>query len=139
MGSGKLEGALRALATELGVSESVRLLGQVAGGRRYFKAFDLFALSSDHEPFGMVLLEAMAAGVPVVGTDCGGGREVVQGVGELFPLGDAAALADVLQRQAQSRDLPALREHLQMHLQQRFSDAVVRERFWSLPLRAMLS
>ena len=139
MGSGKLEASLKHLAAELGVTESVRFLGQVAGGRRYFKAFDLFALSSDHEPFGMVLLEAMAAGVPVIGTDCGGGREVVQGVGELFPLGDAAALAGALQRQAQNRDLPALRERLQTHLQQRFSDAVVRERFWSLPLRAMLS
>ena len=139
MGSGKLEVSLKHLAAELGVTDSVRFLGQVAGGRRYFKAFDLFALSSDHEPFGMVLLEAMAAGVPVIGTDCGGGREVVQGVGELFPLGDAAALAGALQRQAQNRDLPALRERLQVHLQQRFSDAVVRERFWSLPLRAMLS
>lgn len=139
MGSGKLEASLKQLAAELGVTERVRFLGQVAGGRRYFQAFDLFALSSDHEPFGMVLLEAMAAGVPVIGTDCGGGREVVQGVGELFPLGDAAALAGALQRQAQSRDLPALRERLQTHLQQRFSDAVVRERFWSLPLRAMLS
>ncbi|MDH1056791.1 glycosyltransferase [Aquipseudomonas alcaligenes] len=139
MGSGKLEASLKHLAAELGVTESVRFLGQVAGGRRYFKAFDLFALSSDHEPFGMVLLEAMAAGVPVIGTDCGGGREVVQGAGELFPLGDAAALAGALQRQAQNRDLPALRERLQTHLQQRFSDAVVRERFWSLPLRAMLS
>lgn len=139
MGSGKLEVSLKHLAAELGVTESVRFLGQVAGGRRYFKAFDLFALSSDHEPFGMVLLEAMAAGVPVIGTDCGGGREVVQGAGELFPLGDASALAGALQRQAQNRDLPALRERLQTHLQQRFSDAVVRERFWSLPLRAMLS
>ncbi|MBU0563624.1 MAG: glycosyltransferase [Gammaproteobacteria bacterium] len=139
MGSGKLEGALRALAAELGVAESVRFLGQVIGGRRYFKAFDLFALSSDHEPFGMVLLEAMAADVPVVGTDCGGGREVVQGAGELFPRGDAGALAEVLQRQAQIGDLPAPRERLQTHLQQRFSDSVVRERFWSLPLRAMLS
>ena len=139
MGSGKLEASLRRLAAELGVTENVRFLGQVAGGRRYFTAFDLFALSSDHEPFGMVLLEAMAAGVPVIGTDCGGGREVVQGVGELFPLGDAAALAGALQRQAQNRDPSALRERLQTHLQQRFSDAVVRERFWSLPLRAMLS
>ncbi|SIQ01120.1 glycosyltransferase [Aquipseudomonas alcaligenes] len=139
MGSGKLEASLKHLAAELGVTESVRFLGQVAGGRRYFQAFDLFALSSDHEPFGMVLLEAMAAGVPVIGTDCGGGREVVHGVGELFPLGDAAALAGALQRQAQNRDLPALRERLQAHLQQHFSDAVVCERFWSLPLRAMLN
>jgi glycosyltransferase involved in cell wall biosynthesis len=139
MGSGKLEGTLKALAAELGVSESVCFLGQVSAGRRFFRAFDVFALSSDHEPFGMVLLEAMAAGVPVIGTDCGGGREVVQGVGELFPLGDAAALADVLRLQPQSGDLPAVRERLQAHLQQHFSDPVVRERFWSLPLCAMLS
>ncbi|QFT20523.1 N-acetylgalactosamine-N,N'-diacetylbacillosaminyl-diphospho-undecaprenol 4-alpha-N-acetylgalactosaminyltransferase [Pseudomonas sp. THAF187a] len=139
MGSGRLEAQLKALAAELGVSDAVRFLGQVANGRRYFKAFDVFALTSDHEPFGMVLLEAMAAGVPVVGTDCGGGSEVLREVGELFPLGAASELAEVLGRQAQISDLQALRERMHVHLQQRFSDAVVRERFWSLPsLRAML-
>ncbi|MFI8978717.1 glycosyltransferase [Ectopseudomonas khazarica] len=139
MGSGRLEAQLKALAAELGVSDAVRFLGQVANGRRYFKAFDVFALTSDHEPFGMVLLEAMAAGVPVVGTDCGGGSEVLREVGELFPLGAASELAEVLGRQARIGDLQALRERMHVHLQQRFSDAVVRERFWSLPsLRAML-
>lgn len=139
MGSGRLEAQLKALAAELGVSDAVRFLGQVANGRRYFKAFDVFALTSDHEPFGMVLLEAMAAGVPVVGTDCGGGSEVLREVGELFPLGAASELAEVLGRQARIGDMQALRERMHVHLQQRFSDAVVRERFWSLPsLRAML-
>ncbi|CAE6891206.1 glycosyltransferase [Ectopseudomonas khazarica] len=139
MGSGRLEAQLKALAAELGVGDAVRFLGQVANGRRYFKAFDVFALTSDHEPFGMVLLEAMAAGVPVVGTDCGGGSEVLREVGELFPLGAASELAEVLGRQARIGDLQALRERMHVHLQQRFSDAVVRERFWSLPsLRAML-
>ena len=139
MGSGRLEAQLKALAAELGVSDAVRFLGQVASGRRYFKAFDVFALTSDHEPFGMVLLEAMAAGVPVVGTDCGGGSEVLREVGELFPLGAASELAEVLGRQARISDLQALRERMHVRLQQRFSDAVVRERFWSLPsLRAML-
>lgn len=139
MGSGRLESALRALALELGVSDSVRFLGQVAGGRRYFKAFDLFALSSDHEPFGMVLLEAMAAGVPLIGTECGGGREVVQGVGELFPLGDVTALSTALQRQAQVPDLLLVRQRMQARLQERFSDQAVCERFWSLPVCAALS
>lgn len=138
MGSGKLEASLKVLAAELGVSDSVRFLGQVAGGRRYFKAFDLFALSSDHEPFGMVLLEAMAAEVPVIGTDCGGGREVVQGIGELFPLGAVSGLAEALERQAQIGDLQALRQRMQERLLQRFSDQAVREHFWSLPMRAML-
>lgn len=138
MGSGRLENSLKALASELGVSESVRFLGQVPQGRRYFRAFDVFALSSDHEPFGMVLLEAMAADVPVIGTDCGGGREVVQGVGELFPLGAAGELAAALLRQAQGGDLQSLRQRMQERLEQRFSDQAVRHRFWSLPMCAAL-
>ncbi len=98
MGSGRLESALKQLTQDLGVADSVVFLGQVANGRRYFKAFDLFALSSDHEPFGMVLLEAMAAGVPVVATDCGGAREVVRAAECLFELGDDNALAELLIR-----------------------------------------
>lgn len=96
MGSGRLEQSLKTLAQELGVENSVRFLGQVPNGLRYFKAFDLFALSSDHEPFGMVLLEAMAAGVPVIATNCGGAKEVVDNSDYLFELGDVAGLAQLL-------------------------------------------
>ena len=135
MGSGKLEAALKALAVELRVADSVRFLGQVPGGRRYFAAFDVFALSSDHEPFGMVLLEAMAAGVPLIGSDCGGGREVVGDVGRLFPLADASALAAALSEQAQAGgELSALRQRMLDSLQLRFSDAAVSQRFWSLSM-----
>lgn len=133
MGSGRLEASLKALAVELGVSGSVHFLGQVSNGRHYFKAFDVFALTSDHEPFGMVLLEAMAAGVPVICSDCGGGREVVQGVGELFPLGAVTDLAVALTRQAQVGDLQPVRQRMQERLQQSFSDQAVCQRFWSLP------
>ncbi len=79
LGSGRLEEQLKDLACELGIGERVLFLGQVEEARRYFKAFDAFALSSDHEPFGMVLLEAMVAGVPLIATACGGAREVVEG------------------------------------------------------------
>ena len=96
MGSGRLEQQLKQLAADLSVADSVRFLGQVANGRRYFKAFDLFALTSDHEPFGMVLLEAMAAGVPVIATDCGGAKEVVVEPELRFQLGNIGQLAKVL-------------------------------------------
>ncbi|SDG58707.1 Glycosyltransferase involved in cell wall bisynthesis [Pseudomonas benzenivorans] len=133
MGSGRLEASLKALAGELKVSDSVRFLGQVPHGRRYFKAFDVFALSSDHEPFGMVLLEAMAAGVPVICSDCGGGREVVEGVGRVFPLGGVNALADCL-RQGESAFPDRARVASRARLVEVFSDAAVHVRFWRLPL-----
>lgn len=137
MGAGPLEATLKQLAAKLGIAEQVRFLGRVPDGRRYFKAFDLFALTSDHEPFGMVLLEAMAAGVPLVCSDCGGGREVVNGVGQLFPLGDAAALADVLV-QAAARDAPSEAVAMTQRLTSQFSDEAARQRFWSLPLHRHL-
>src|SRR5690606_8333250 len=95
-GSGPLEQALRALAGAMDVAESVRFLGQVPDIWKAFPAFDVFALSSDHEPFGMVLLEAMAAGVPVVATNCGGAPEVVGELGGQFYLGDEQGLAERL-------------------------------------------
>jgi glycosyltransferase involved in cell wall biosynthesis len=129
MGNGRLEGALKALAHELGIAGSVRFLGQVPHGRRYFKAFDVFALASDHEPFGMVLLEAMAAGVPLICTACGGGREVVEGVGQLFELGDAQGLADGL---LQSTVMQTETEKMRTRLQQLFSDQAAVSRFQAL-------
>ncbi len=135
LGKGRLEQDLKELAMELGIGGQVMLLGQVPQASRYFKAFDVFALSSDHEPFGMVLLEAMAAGVPLLATACGGAKEVVEGVGVLFALGDEVRLAqglthlstlDVAQRQA-CADLMLQR------LRERFSDSAVREVFWRLP------
>jgi len=135
LGSGRLQDSLKALASELEVSEQVRFLGQVPNARRYFKAFDVFALSSDHEPFGMVLLEAMVAGVPVICSDCGGGREVVAGVGMLFPLGDEVALAQGLE---QFGSVDQLQRHtcadlMKQRLHECFSDLAVRDAFWRLP------
>jgi len=60
----------------------------------------LFALSSDEEGLGLVLVEAMASGTPVVSTDCGGPSTVVEdGVnGFLTPVGDPAAFARALEQ-----------------------------------------
>ncbi len=135
LGEGRREPELRALALKLGIADRVLLLGQVPEARRYFRAFDVFALSSDHEPFGMVLLEAMAAGVPLLATACGGAKEVVEGVGILFPLGDAEHMAQGLQHLAAMDDLQRRQcaELMLDRLRERFSDRAVREAFWRLP------
>lgn len=135
IGAGRLEKTLRDLAVELGIDGKVVFSGPVPNARRLFKAFDLFALTSDHEPFGMVLLEAMAAGVPLVCSDCGGGAEVVRGIGRLFPFKDEQALADCL-NEAARMDPTEIREQQKLmtnRLMADFSDAAARSRFWSLP------
>lgn len=135
LGKGRLEQDLKELAMELGIGGQVMLLGQVPQASRYYKAFDAFALSSDHEPFGMVLLEAMVAGVPLIATAAGGAKEVVEGVGILFPLGDAEHLAQglvhVSRLDAEQRQSCA--EMMLERLRERFSDEAVRNVFWRLP------
>ncbi|MFV3325347.1 glycosyltransferase [Pseudomonas sp. NY15372] len=142
LGKGRLEEALKAQAMALGIAGQVDFLGQVPNARRYFQAFDVFALSSDHEPFGMVLLEAMVAGVPLLATACGGAQEVVEGVGVLFPLGDAGQLAQGLKHMAglDASQRQACAEHMLQRLHQRFSDQAVRDAFWALPqVRALMA
>jgi glycosyltransferase involved in cell wall biosynthesis len=134
-GSGRLLPELQAQVSELGISASVRFLGQVPGARRMFAAFDLFVLSSDHEPFGMVLLEAMAADVPVMATDCGGAPEIVSDKSMLFGLGDVGGLAGKLRNYFSGATKP---EQYTLRARDRlvesFSDTVARQRFFSLPM-----
>jgi glycosyltransferase involved in cell wall biosynthesis len=136
-GSGRLLPKLQAQVSELGISASVRFLGQIPNARRLFAAFDLFVLSSDHEPFGMVLLEAMAADVPVMATNCGGAPEIVGGKGMLFELGDADGLARMLavhfSAENWARQQPCV-ARARERLANLFSDEVAHRRFFSLPM-----
>ncbi len=134
MGSGRLEQELKQLANELGLGDRVRFLGQIAEGRRYFKAFDVFALSSDHEPFGMVVLEAMAADVPIVSSDCGGAPEILGTNGHLFQQGDPDSLAEALLVMAglEPGVLADLRTDMAGRLDTLFSDHAVKPQFFAL-------
>ncbi|MBJ6802447.1 glycosyltransferase family 4 protein [Geomonas propionica] len=90
-----------------GLEAAVRYLGYRGDVPRILAAAGLFVLSSRSEAFPLVVLEAMAAGKPVVATDCGGPREmVVEGeTGLLVPVADAAALAEGIARLAQDPEL----------------------------------
>jgi sugar transferase (PEP-CTERM/EpsH1 system associated) len=95
VGDGMLRGDLEAQARSLELSSSVVFTGQRADVPELLNAVDLFALSSLWEGLPNVVLEAMAAGLPVVGTRVGGVPEVVvDGVtGILVPPRDPEALA----------------------------------------------
>jgi glycosyltransferase involved in cell wall biosynthesis len=134
LGQGRLEGALKRQAAELGIAGDVRFLGQVPEARRYFKAFDIFALPSDREPFGMVLLEALAAGLPLVASEGGGSGEVVSGIGQLFAFADDAALARCLARAAKEGVPAGYPERAARWVEARFGDRAARQAFWQLPM-----
>lgn len=91
---------LRAVARECGVGDRVSFVGHRQGAdlRTYYGAADVFVTTPWYEPFGITPLEAMACGVPVVGSAVGGIRHsVTDGVtGYLVPPKDPAALAERL-------------------------------------------
>jgi len=96
LGEGRERGRLEALATELGVSDDVRLPGFEPNPYRWMSRADAFALTSLREGSGAVLVEALACGTPAASTDCPvGPAEILQEgrVGPLAPVGDDAAVA----------------------------------------------
>lgn len=96
LGKGSRLAELHVLAAKLGVGEYVRFIGFVANPYAWMARAELFVLSSRWEGFPTVAAEAMAAGTPLLLTDCEfGPREVIEpGVsGELVPVDDVDALA----------------------------------------------
>ena len=79
-GDGKIKAELAALAQQLGIAEQVVFLGALdrAGVRSLVAKTDVFVLASQYEPFGVVVIEALALGKPVIATRCGGPNQVVR-------------------------------------------------------------
>lgn len=93
--------AVEGRARQRGLSDLVRFLGHVDDEERYraiVRGATVFVLPSEWEAFGLVLLESMAAGVPIVATSVGGVPEVLDEgrAGRLVPYGDVDRLAEAL-------------------------------------------
>lgn len=112
-GSGEEREVLEQLRDELGL-QRVCFLGHQSQDslRQLYSAADVFAMPSRREPFGLVALEAMACGLPVVATDQGGLAEfVTEEAGALVAVDDDAALAEALMAElARSQAQPGRRQ-----------------------------
>jgi glycosyltransferase involved in cell wall biosynthesis len=122
-GNGPLRGDIDAMREAAGLDADVRFLGERKDTAALMQSADFLVLPSSYEGMSNVLMEAMAAGCPVVASDVGGNPELVEdgATGLLFPSDDADALARCLQ--AMGRD-DALRLRLSQHAAQ-----VARQRY----------
>jgi len=108
VGDGTERAALEAVAAELGIADAVRFLGRRDDARDWLWACDAYANCSISEGVSLTILEAMAAGLPVVATRVGGTPEVVnEACGRLVPSRDPAALAAALTSLAENPSLGA--------------------------------
>ncbi len=101
VGSGEMEDAVRAEAVSLGVSDRVHLAGFRAAAEtwRLMGASDLFVLPAENEPWGLVINEAVVAGLPaVVSDECGAAEDLIvpQRTGDIVRVGDLPAWASAI-------------------------------------------
>lgn len=99
-GEGDGHAALQTLAIELGVDGHIQWDGWVRDKAAFMRKLDVLCVPSREESFGLVVLEAMAHGVPVVATDTPGPSSIITPLkdGMLVPQGNNAALAGTLQQ-----------------------------------------
>ena len=98
IGEGSERANILAEAARLGIADRVLMPGFLAAPHRYIGHFDIFALSSDSEQFPISLVEAMAAGLPIVSTDVGDVKMMVTraNIAFIVPLNDEPAFAQAI-------------------------------------------
>lgn len=121
--SGEHRRALASLTRQLGLQKRIQLLGWVEDITCFLSTLDVFVSPARAEPFGLAIVEAMAARIPVIATMSEGAQEIIepQVTGVLVPIGDVAQMANAV--------LQLLSDHvLRKRLSQNARQAVV-ERF----------
>ena len=105
LGKGEEEEKLKALAEELGICDRIDYPGFVPNVETYLVNADVFLLSSNYEALPLAVLEAMAAGLPIVATDVGGVCDIVTDNGILIAAGDVDAMVQAMEKLYLDADL----------------------------------
>lgn len=107
-GEGSLRNALQEQINKLGLQDKTFLMGATNDVAKALQTADLFVLSSDYEGMPNALMEAMAAGVPCISTDCpcGGPRELIthKKNGILVSVGDVALMTEAMKSLLQNKE-----------------------------------
>ncbi len=98
LGTGEEEENLKDLARKLKISDQIKYAGFVSNVEDYLVNADTFLLSSDYEALPLALLEAMAAGLPIISTNVGGICDIVTDNGILIAPGDTAAMVQAMEQ-----------------------------------------
>lgn len=107
IGSGPLEDKLKSQISKMGLSNCIEMTGRLSRNKMAskFAESDCFVLASKYETFGVVLIEAMASGLPVVATRCGGPDGFVcNDVGILVEKNNVEALAEGMKAAIENKD-----------------------------------
>jgi len=97
--SGAWDRRIRTSLRRTGLEGNVELVGHLDNPHRAMRRADLFVHAARWEPFGLVLVEALALGLPIVATDCPGGPAEILGAGRygrLVPAGEPVALGEAI-------------------------------------------
>ncbi len=133
---------LRKATAELGIAERTIFLPFTNEIPKLLSCFDVFVLPSRSETFGLVVVEAMAAGVPVVATEAGGVPEIITDgkTGLLFPAQNDQPLADHLSRLAASEELrQQIGGEAQLDVRKRYDYRLQTDRFFEVCANAFIS
>ena len=131
-GDGPLRGRLEKLVSELGLSDRVSFTGNILRevAPYFFQGIDAFVHPSRYETFGIVLVEALASGRPVVATRCGGPNDIVrQEDGILVAVDDVAGLASAMnEARSHQWDSSAMRAGVE----ERYTKEIIREQLLTI-------
>ena len=132
VGDGSLENSLRDAIAQRHLEKHIILTGFIPEASRLMRAFDVYISSSRKEPFGLVLLEAMAADLPIIATAVDGVPQVMGNCGSLVPPEDPEALATAIRKYCllSTEESTDLKRRSRRRLEENFTTDKFRQAFW---------